>query len=71
MEEVFEELIQFQEKKLLKIANEISPRITSDDILQPNDFPELESNPYFRYEEGVLKGIHTAHMALRAAAAQD
>jgi len=60
---LFDELIAQQEKKLLKIANQINPHITSDDVLQPNDFPELEGNPYFRYEEGLLKGLHTARMA--------
>lgn len=61
---ILDELIEYQEGRLLKLANQINPRITSDDILQPNDFPELENNPYFRYEEGVLKGIHAARMAL-------
>lgn len=64
MQELFDELISFQEKKLLKLAQEINPQMTSDDILQPNDFPELENHPYFRYEEGVLKGLHTAKMAI-------
>ncbi len=63
VKELFNELIECQEKRLLKCANEIIPCLTSDDILQPNDFPELESHPYFRYEEGVLKGMHTAKMA--------
>ncbi|MCK4934297.1 MAG: hypothetical protein KAR79_01805 [Simkaniaceae bacterium] len=60
---IFDELIEFQEKKLLKCAREIVPFLTADDILQPNDFEELENHPYFRYEEGVLKGLHTAKMA--------
>jgi len=64
MQKILDELVEYQEKRLLKIANQINPRITSDDILQPNDFPELENNPYFRYEEGVLKGIHAARMAI-------
>lgn len=64
--ELFDELIEFQEKKLLKCASEIIPHLTSDDILQPNDFPELENHPFFRYEEGVLKGMHTAKIAYLA-----
>ena len=31
------------------------------------DFPEMENHPEFRFEEGVLKGIHTARMAFLAA----
>ena len=66
MEALFNELIEHQEQKLLKLAASIIPNITPDDILQPNDYPELENHPYFRYEEGVLKGIHTAKMAVLA-----
>ncbi|MCB1106502.1 MAG: hypothetical protein KDK76_00225 [Chlamydiia bacterium] len=66
IEVLFDELIELQEKKLLKLASSIIPNITSDDILQPNDYPELENHPFFRYEEGVLKGLHSARMALLA-----
>lgn len=64
LESLFDELIAFQEKKLLDYAAEIIPNVTSDDILQPNDYPELENHPFFRYEEGVLKGLQTAKMAV-------
>ena len=60
MEKAFEDLIAFQQEKLLKFAREVIPYITSDDLLQVFDFPELEANPLFRYEEGVLEGILTA-----------
>lgn len=61
---LFDELLTLQEKKLLKCASEIIPNITPDDILQPNDYPELENHAFFRYEEGVLKGLHAAKMAV-------
>ena len=63
MEKLFEELILAQKKKLLKYGQRILPQITEDDLLQPNDFPELENHPTFRYEEGVLEGLMTAGMA--------
>ena len=66
MEGLFDEMIAFQEKKLLDCASEIVPNVTSDDILQPNDYGELENHPVFRYEEGVLKGIQAAKMAVLA-----
>jgi len=71
MEELFDELIAFQEKKLLDYAAEIIPNVTSDDILQPNDYDELENHPFFRYEEGVLKGIQAAKMAVLAKLRED
>lgn len=63
--ELFETLLEEQEKKLLKCGQSFIPNLTSDDILQPNDYPELEYNPHFRYEEGVLEGMRTAYTALR------
>lgn len=58
------ELVEFHKKELLKSGRRIVPRLTSDDVLQPNDFPELEYNPYFRYDEGVLAGVQAAQTAL-------
>ena len=46
---MFDELIALQRKKVLNCALRILPHLTEDDILQPNDFPELEMNPHFRY----------------------
>lgn len=63
MDKIFEELISAQRSKLLKYAQRILPQITQDDLLQPNDFPELENHPVFRYEEGVLEGLLSARMA--------
>lgn len=63
MEEVFNELIELQKQKLRRCAGSIVAHLTEDDLLQPNDFPELERNPYFRYEEGVLEGLMAAKMA--------
>jgi len=60
------ELKAHQEKNLLKLGKRIIPALTSDDVLQPNDFPELELNPHFRYEEGILHGIQSVEMAIQA-----
>jgi hypothetical protein len=66
-ERVIEEVIDFYRKKLLQSAQRVIPHITPEDLMQVNDFPELENNPEFRYEEGVLSGILTLQMALRSA----
>jgi hypothetical protein len=68
---MFDELITLQRKKVLNCALRILPHLTEDDILQPNDFPELEMNPHFRYEEGVLEGLMTARMAFLAHQRED
>jgi hypothetical protein len=65
-EKLFDELILGQKARLLACAQRILPHITAEDILQPNDFPELENHPIFRYEEGVHEGLLTARMAYLA-----
>ena len=62
-----QEMVEQQRTKLLSCARRIVPNATSDDILQPNDFPALETHPHFRYEEGILDGLQTAQAALLAA----
>ena len=63
---LLEQLIEGQRKKLLASAKRIVPHITSDDLLQPNDFHELEHHPHFRYEEGILDGMQVIRAALYA-----
>ena len=70
-EKILEEMIESQRGKLLQYARKIVPHATSDDVLQPMDFPELEEHPLFRYEEGVFEGLHTAITALRAHKAEE
>ncbi len=60
------QLIEGQKAKLLASAKRIVPHVTPDDLLQPNDFPELEFHPHFRYEEGILDGLQVAQAALLA-----
>lgn len=64
IESLLEEIIEGQREKILRCGRHFIPNLTSDDILQPNDYPELENNPHFRYEEGVLEGILTVKAAL-------
>lgn len=64
MQQLMDELIEFQQKNLVKFGRSIVPDVTLDDLLQPNDFPELENHPLFRYEEGVLHGLQAAKAAL-------
>lgn len=68
VEELLKELEEGQRQTLYKLGRRIVPTLTSEDLLQPNDYPELENHAHFRYEEGVLAGIQTVQAALRAQA---
>lgn len=65
-EESLQKMIDLQKKKVLSCAEEFVPYITEEDVLQPNDFPVLEEQPFFRHEEGILEGLQSAMAALRA-----
>ena len=63
---LIQQLIDQQKAKLLVSGRRIVPHVTADDLLQPNDFPELEFHPHFRYEEGILDGLQVVQTALLA-----
>lgn len=65
-EKLWEELIAQQDRKLLKLAQELRPNVTWDDLLQPQDMPEIANDPQFNYEDGLLAGIKAARIAFRA-----
>ena len=39
---ILDEMIDFQQNKVLKLARELIPHLTPEDIRNPQDFPELE-----------------------------
>lgn len=61
---LLDEICEGQRKKVLQCGRTFVPTLTSDDALQPCDYPKLELNAHFRYEEGVLEGVQTAKAAL-------
>lgn len=65
-ESVIEQMIKQQRGKVHRIAKELIPSVVGDDLLNPHDFPELEFDPRFNFEDGILSGLVSAQMALRA-----
>lgn len=64
---LLEERAAMQMQTLVRLAKKILGRDvgwTEEDLLQPQDFPELENSPHFRYEEGILHGILIAKTTL-------
>jgi hypothetical protein len=64
------ELIELQHNKVLDLANRIHPGLSSEDIRNPHDFPDLIADPGWNFEDGILSGLKAAHMALRAKIAE-
>ena len=64
------ELIELQHQKVLALANKIHPGLSSEDIRNPHDFPDLIADSGWNFEDGILSGLKSAHMALRAKIAE-
>jgi hypothetical protein len=56
---------EVQAKKVIELARRLLPHLTAEDIRNPHDFPELD-DPDWQYEDGVLAGIQSVRIALRA-----
>ena len=64
---ILDEMIDFQQNKVLKLARELIPHLTPEDIRNPQDFPELERDALFNYEDGMLSGflaVRSSYLAL-------
>jgi len=59
-------MIEFQREKLLKLAREILPDLTPEDLRNPQDFPDLVKDPLFNYEDGLLAGYLAVQIAMRS-----
>jgi hypothetical protein len=60
---LLDEMVEHQREKVLRIAKELVPGITPEDLRNPHDFAELAANQRFNYEDGILSG----YMAMRVA----
>ncbi len=65
-DQLFEEMIRQQRTKVLRLAREAVPHLSSEDVLNPHDYPELKAHPTFEFEDGLLSGLIAAQIALRA-----
>jgi len=63
--QLLQEMVEYQQAKVLKVARELVPDATSEDIRNPQDFPELVTDSLFNYEDGILTGYLTLQTALR------
>ena len=66
--QILEGMVVQQREKLLKVARELVPNATPEDIRNPQDFSELLNDPLFNYEDGLLVGLLSAQAALRTSA---
>jgi len=68
LEQLFDQMIDQQRRKVLKLAREAVPHLSSEDVLNPHDYPELKAHPTFEFEDGLLSGLIAAQIAFTSSA---
>ncbi len=66
LDHLLTEMVAQQDRKVLELARAIVPALTPEDLRNPQDFPALVRDPAFNYEDGLLAGLRSAHIAVRA-----
>ena len=69
-ETLLAQILEQQQAKVLRLARELVPGATEDDLTQPHDFPALVADSVFNYEDGIAAGLQVALTAVRAARAR-
>jgi hypothetical protein len=64
--EVLDELVAYQRRKVLDLANRIHPGLTEEDVRNIHDVPDVYADPIFQFEDGQLAGLVAAQIALKA-----
>jgi hypothetical protein len=64
--QLYERMISQQQAKVLRLAREAVPNISPEELRNPHDFPQLKEHPTFEFEDGILAGLISANVALRA-----
>ncbi len=60
-----EDAIAMQRDALVRIARRYHPHIQYDDLMQPQDYPDIDQDVHFRFEEGTLYGLERALIIVR------
>lgn len=66
LEKTLSLLHEQQVNKARAMARRIRPDLTPEDLLNPDNFPDVIADPDFMYEDGLAAGILSAKMAVRA-----
>lgn len=66
LEGVLDTLHEQQVAKSQKVGQLTYPGLTREDVLNPDNFPQLIRDSRFMYEDGLSAGILSSKMAIRA-----
>lgn len=66
IDQMLEQMVEHQRGKVLETARKRIPHLTPEDVLNPEAYPAIYSDGPFNYEDGIVNGLLSAQMAIRA-----
>jgi len=63
---VLEERVESQRRKVFAVVRRLDPKLTWDDVANPDGIPVLRDSAAFHYEDGILAGLLSAQIQVRA-----
>ena len=62
---LLEEMIEHQRKRVRELARRIHPGLTDAELRAIHAFPDVQQDPVFQYEDGLLAGLVASRLALK------
>ena len=66
IEMLLAEMVAQQEVTVLALGRTLAPNVTPEDLRNPQDIPAIATSATFNYEDGILTGLRSARIAMRA-----
>jgi hypothetical protein len=66
IDSLLEQMIDAQRRKVLETARAKVPNLTPEDVMNPEAYPAIYEDGPFNFEDGILTGLLSAQMAIRA-----
>jgi ADP-ribose pyrophosphatase YjhB (NUDIX family) len=66
LERALDARVESQRRKVFAVAHRLDPKLTWDDIVNPDGHRALRESDAFNYEDGILAGILSAQVVVRA-----
>lgn len=66
IDRLLEQMVEQQRRKVLETARRRVPHLTPEDVMTPEAYPEIYGDGPFNYEDGILNGLLSAQIAIRA-----
>lgn len=60
------QMVDQQRAKVIRLGQERHPGLTAEDLRNSQDFPELEADSLYNFEDGLLSGLMAAQTAIRS-----